>query len=95
MTDTTVVRKPFHKAIVDQIHLVSSFDGRLELIGLILNGTIIPDGHDEIIEAWNTRCTRTHPPPPEWEKVTEGLLAHKHEIEQTKKAKKNPLFERS
>ncbi len=80
MTDITVARKPFHKAIVDQIHLVASFDGRLELIGLILNGTIIPDGHDEIIEAWRKRCANTFPPPPEHEKVVEGLLAHKQEM---------------
>ena len=94
MTNTTVVRKPFHKAIVDQIHLVASFNGSLELIGLILDGTIIPEGHDEVIEAWKTRCSRTNPPPAEWKEVLEGLITHKHEMEEAKKAKKNPLFDR-
>lgn len=83
--DTTKTRRPFHETIVDAIFRANS--GDLQCLATIIKATTIPNGHEEIIKAWNWRRAMMG-----WGDLSLGvpadLLEQKKEAEEKESAKK-------
>jgi hypothetical protein len=72
-----IMRRPFHEAIICVIQ--SSRGSELVPIARILEGTVIPKGHDEIVAAWRSKAKEQGFTEDSIEGVAQSLLLHKKE----------------
>lgn len=72
-------RRPFHESIVVAIAEVINAH-QLRCLGSLIKATIIPEGHDEIIEAWEKRLADFDYSPVEYG-VSASILEQKQAAE--------------
>ena len=87
-------RRPFHESVVQAI--LSEDSAGLSALGALIMKTVIPDGHDKIIDAWK-RCSYAIPRGL-YHDVKMSLLEQKAETEAKAKAeadKQHEMFVKS